>query len=100
MHLDTRGGASDVVLRCQYAVGTSSSVEIPTPISAIERVCDMRGSRIQTIRGHPRSAAHLSTVKGRTVAVDGTDDSESVSEGRRTEGLDAVGKHPVIRSHQ
>ena len=100
MHLDTRGGASDEVLRCQYAVGTASSVESPTPISAIERVCDMRGSRNQTIREHPRCAAHLSTVKGRTVAVDGGYESESVSVGWRTEGLDAVGKHPVIRSHQ
>jgi hypothetical protein len=54
VHLDTRGGVSDAVFRCQYVVGTSSSVEIPTPISAIERVCDMRGCRSQTILQTPQ----------------------------------------------
>jgi hypothetical protein len=100
VHLDTRGGASDVVFRCQYAVGTSSLLQIPVPISAIERVCDVRGSRSQTILRVPRFTAHLSTVKGRTVAVDEEDESISDSVGRRTGGLDALGKRPVIRSHQ
>ena len=100
MHLDTAGGVSDVVLPCQYAVGTSSSVEIPTPISAIERVCDMRGSHCQTIRGHPRGGANLPTVKGRTVAVDGRGESISDSVGRRTEDPDTLGNRPVIRGHQ
>ena len=99
MHLDTRGGIPDALLVCQYEVGTSSSFDLPNPISAIERVCDMRGSRILTIRGHPRGTANLSAVKGRTEAVDGMEESISDSVGRRTEGLDAVSNRPVIRSH-
>lgn len=70
--LDTESGASDAELVCQTAVEISSSVEFPKRISAIERVCDMRGSRSQTLRRYLRFAAKRPTVKGHTVAVDGT----------------------------
>jgi hypothetical protein len=60
----------------------------------------MRGFRIQNIIVHPRGTANLSTVKGRTEAVEGGGESISDSVGRTTESLEALGNRPVICSHQ